>query len=330
MSLKKHYTSLLAIVIGAVCLSQNANAQLLGYEGFNYTSGSALAGQSTGSGLFGTWTTKTPGASSSVASSGLTYTDGSGNVLSTSGNSGVSIGSSSTDNPQLLFGSTLGVASGATATAGSGTIWMSFLWQGLNTSSTGSFFRQASFGLYYGMTTTSASGSEALDIGIPNISSANVSTVNPNLSVWYGGHAPGTLGTSQTSSSTAPAIDTGVAANGGNTLFVVLELQMDNSSTTADTLNMWVNPTLGGSTPTGTKFTYSLADMTSINGIRMSGDGVNATYGTIAGEQQYDEFRAGGTFADVSPIAPVPEPSTMSLAGISGVAILLALRRRQA
>ena len=321
----KKMVSLTASVLALGLFSQTANAQLQGYESFSYTSGTTLTGISPGSGLFpNNWTTKTPGTTSAVGSSGLGYTDGSGNTLSTTGNSGVSVGSSATDNPQLVFGSTLGVASGATATAGSGTIWISYLWQGLNTSAAGSLFRQATFGLYSGMTTSSGSGNEYLDIGMPNIQSSTVGTVNPNISLWYGGK--GLAG--QTSSSTAPAINSSAAANGGNTLMIVLQLQMDNSTTTADTLNMWINPTLGGAGPTGTEYTYSLQDLTSINGIRMASGNTNATFGLQPGMQQYDEFRVGDTFADVSPIV-TPEPTVMALAGLGG-ATLLAFRRRRA
>jgi hypothetical protein len=316
MKTKRLRTLVIGIIVCGAAVT-SSYATLLGSDSFNYSTGS-IVGDGTADSFWGSaWACKTPG-SSAVVSPGLSYTDGNGTAATTSGNAFSSIGTSSTTNPQRYFGGTMATLSGATATANSGTIWMSFLWQGLNTSASGSLFRQASVGFYQGMTSASGSGSEYLDVGMPNISASTVATVLPNVSVWYGGK-----GISSSSSSTAPAINNTIAANGGNTIFAVLEFQMDNVTTTADTLTMWLNPNLSGTSPSGTSYTFSAQDLSSINGIRVAAGNINSTYGTIAGEETVDEIYFGTTFADV---IPVPEPGVLSLVTMGG---LLALARRR-
>jgi hypothetical protein len=65
--------------------------------------------------------------------------------------------------------------------------------------------------------------------------------------------------------------------------------------------------------------------MSAINAIRIQSGGLNATYGTVGGAQQVDEFNIGYSPSDVE---VVPEPATLALASLGGLA-LLALRRKQ-
>jgi hypothetical protein len=173
-------------------------------------------------------------------------------------------------------------------------------------------------------TSTSPGGTEYMDVGMPNISSANVSTVNPNISLWS---SAGNAG--QTLSSTAPLQST-VAANSSATDFILIEMTGTatawGASGNAETMNVWINPILTGTTPGGAPdITYSLQDLSVINAIRIQGGGFNATYGTLPGEETVDEINFGDTAADVE---PVPEPASMTLAALGGLA-LLALRRKQ-
>ena len=314
--------NVLALTIGvSLVAALSAKAQLIANESFNYAAqtGGISGSGAAGGGWAGAWTDK--GSLTAIAASGLSYTDGSGNTLTTSGNSLLAqVGSStaSSTEPERQLTSTFGTL----ANANSDTLWMSFLWLGLNTSSTsGGLYRQSSLMLYQGVTSTSGSGKEFLDIGMPNISSANESTVNPNISLWT---ANGNAGQSYTS--TAPLQST-VAANNGTTDFILIEMTSGGvawATGGSETINIWINPTLGGTLGTA-DITYSAQDLSGINGFRIQAGGYNATYGTVGGAEEVDEINIGDTMVDVE---PVPEPASLSLAALGGLA-LLALKRKQ-
>ncbi len=119
----------------------------------------------------------------------MSYTDGSGNTLATSGGSLISAtANSTTAQPEReLTTGTFGALAAAN-TASAGTLWMSYPWQGLNTTGSGSgLYRQSSMMFLQGATSGAGTGSERLDIGMPNISAANQATVLPNLSLWVSG-----------------------------------------------------------------------------------------------------------------------------------------------
>jgi hypothetical protein len=201
---------------------------------------------------------------------------------------------------------------------------MSYLWLGGNTSSSGSLFRQATMMFLKGASTSSTtpSGTEYMDVGMPNISAANVGTVNPNISLWS---SSGNAG--QILSSTAP-LQSSVAANNGVTDFILIEMTGTatawGAAGNSETMNVWINPILGGTLGTP-NISYSGQDLSGINAIRIQGGGYNVTYGALPGEEAVDEINFGDTMADVE---PVPEPASMALAALGGLA-LLALRRRQ-
>jgi hypothetical protein len=324
-TLEKHATTLALAVAVSFTAALSARAQLIASEGFNYAPGTAvIATEGTGGTGWGSgWVSKSDTAQSQVVGTSLSYTDGSGNILTTSGGSLISSTlTSTTAQPQRALPSTFGALAAAN-TAASGTLWMSYLWQGLNTTGSGSgWYRQAIMMFINGATSAvNGSGSERLDIGMPNISTANLSTVNPNISLWTSGG----LSAGNTYSSTAPLQST-VAANSGLTTFVLIEMVLDNTTTTPDTVNVWLNPTLTGTTPVGSpNLTYSSQDLSAINGIRIQSGSLNTSYGTVGGEQQVDEINIGDTVADVE---PVPEPGSMALGALGGLA-LLALRRKQ-
>jgi hypothetical protein len=346
--LEKHSTILALAVAVSLTAALSARAQLVATDSINYNAGAYIIGQASGSpnwvtmaasgnGLAGgNWSSKSdvgggytgtganPG--STIVSGSLHYTDGSGNVLITSGNSlSVVTTSGTTAQPELITTSTFG-ALGVANTAAPGTLWVSYLWQGLNTTgntlgATTGLYRQATVTFATGGTSaTASSGSERLDVGMPNITAANQGTVNPNISLWTaGGSLPNTF------SSTAPQQST-VAANNGQTDFILMEFVLDNSSTTADTVNVWINPTLTGTTPVGSpNLTYAAQDFTAVNTIRIASQSTNTTEGNFSG-QQFDELNIGDTVASVE---PVPEPVTLTLAGLGGLA-LLGLKRKLA
>ncbi len=322
----------LVLSLGTLLVANvSANAQVIASEGFNYNAGTAvIATEGTGgTGWANPWNSKSDTTQTVVSASSLSYTDGSGNTLATSGGSLIATTANATaSQPEReLTSTTFGALAAANPAAGAaGTLWMSYLWQGLNTTGSGSgIYRQASMMFLQGATSAVGSGSERLDIGMPNISAANSATVNPNLSLWASGGLAG-----QTASSTAPVQST-VAANNGATTFVLIEMTMDNLTTTADTMSIWFNPTLTGATPVGAaNLTYSLADLSGLNGIRLQSGNLNTTFGTVGGQQQADEINFGDTAADVEPLAVVntPEPGTVALAAIGGLA-MLGLRRKR-
>ena len=340
--MQKYLNTLAVTAAVSLCTSLTAQAQSIASESINYAPGSFIVGQASGSpgwttmatsgnGLAGgNWSSKsdvgggftgtgaTPG--STIVSGSLNYTDGMGNVLSTSGNSlSVVATTSTTAQPELQTTSTFGALAAAN-TAAAGTLWVSYLWQGLNTTGSGSgLYRQATVTFATGgVSGTASSGSERLDIGMPNISAVNQGTVNPNISLWTaGGSLPNTY------SSTAP-LQSGVSANNGQAAFVLMQFVLDNTTTTADTVNIWINPILGGVLGTP-QLQYTAQDFSALNTIRIASQSLNTTYGTVGGEQQIDEINVGNTVLDVE---PVPEPATFALASLGGLA-LLALRRKQ-
>src|SRR5262249_32302290 len=85
-----------------------------------------------------------------------------------------------------------------------------------------------------------------------------------------------------------------------------LRLDVDGTGT-ADTTYMWVNWTnLTVEPPIATaNATNTLANLTGLNNIRLDANNQNAS-GTNT-VLQFDEFRIGTSFADVSPIASTPQ-----------------------
>jgi hypothetical protein len=85
--MRKALVTLSALGVSAlVCLP--AAAATVAYEGFNYSSGAQLWGQSGGTGWNGAWRQRlvgTAGVTPAVSSTGLSYVDANGNQLTTSG-----------------------------------------------------------------------------------------------------------------------------------------------------------------------------------------------------------------------------------------------------
>jgi hypothetical protein len=335
--MKKSYL-IAPIALGAsLAVVIPTHAQLIASEGFNYTPGTSMASVGTaGNGWANVWADK--GNLDVLQSGSLAYTDGSGNTLATSGNSlqsnGSSTGSSSSE-PQRTITGTFGTLALANPAAPD-TLWMSYLWQGGNTTTaSGTLFRQATLMFLKGASTTSTSpgGTEYMDIGMPNISSANVGTVSPNISLWASSGNAGQTANGAPISSLNPVQST-VPANDGNTDFILIELTGSATAWSAagnsETMNVWINPSLTQSTPVGApNISYSQQDLSTINAIRAQGGGLNTTYGPLPGEESVDEINIGDTAADVEPlVSPVPEPTSIALAAIGGLS-LLALKRKR-
>jgi hypothetical protein len=311
----KPYSSpkLVTLALATLALAgQSSQAQVVATDGFNYTSGTAIAGSgAAGSGWNAAWT----GTVATNATLSLNYSDGA-NSLATSGGSLVIGTTGAGGTPNRTFSSTFG-ASGAANTAAAGTLWVSVLYQDLGPT-TGGLYRQANVGLFQGT-------SEYLDVGLPNISAANQATVNPVFSLW--GAGKGNINSAF--SSTAPAVQTSVSVFGSTPTLIVMKLTLDNVATTSDRIQIWFDPTLGTDPSTTTAaIDFSGQDLTGINNIRLQAGNNNATFGGAA-LFQADEINVGDTAADVMPEALAPEPGVLSLMALSAATLTYMVHRKK-
>jgi len=294
------FTTLLVIV--------SAQAQPI-YEGFNYTPASQLAGTVAGGGDGGfgfatTWSA-TSAAVSTNTSVGLSYgslpTTGGGVVF---GNPNGSTGP--TASSERLLPNTLTGLLG-----GSGSIWMSVLYQNLTTDH-GSLagYREAKLAFFSGATaaangTANVNGTERVDVGSPNTYAVGASD---NLSLFNG------------STFVSSGIATPRGSGSANTVFILLRFDVD-ATTATDTVWAWFNPSLASEPTTSSAISYTASDLTSVNALRFQAGNLNAS-GTNA-VFEADELRVGFTFGDVT---TAPEPSVMVFSLLGGI-LLIGWRR---
>ena len=295
---------------GLLLASSNVNAQLIVYEGFEYTTGDNIVGLNGGTGFAGPYTgVGTAGAGTGnvdvVAGSTFGTLDVAGNGLARSARSGRSVISRELDPAAIA------------ALAGDGTIYFSALVD-VNADGTtaGTEITQppnAFATLLFGSDASTDAGS-----GVAN-------TVNPGDAIGFGFFgAPTIAGTGIQ----AVTFDDGVLTQGNptgqsvvigdNLAFIVGSIEF-NSGGTDDVITLYnVAET---DTALGTAFATLSADLD------------NSTFDTISisdGQASaFDEIRFGLSLADVTPgqFAAVPEPSSMMiLIGLSGLGMI---RRRK-
>lgn len=275
---------LLAFVVGLPVLASPATGAVIVQESFDYAAG-PLAGNNGGTGFSAAWVNKGTGAA--VTAPGLTY-----GSLPTSGN-------------KALGATTISVARtfDSTGLTGDGaTYWFSYLFAAPDTVSTG----------------TSASGlSFFSDVNGPYAQAGGfylncdvTSSTNMKLDTRIGG----TIG---------PAVNiAGTNYHSGDPMLIVGQITFSDQAN-QDSLEVWLDPPLTGSAPTGSPTVSYL----------------NGNWGAVAPantavywskyndpDRVIDEIRLGTSFADV---VPVPEPGTPGLAVLAATAAAaFALRRR--
>jgi MYXO-CTERM domain-containing protein len=273
----------LLTMAGLACAGQSASAALLTYEGFDYTSGTSLAptgattptggatnGLSGGTG----WSTTTTGfpngtwqmsannqPTPTVAANGLTYTDGSGHTLTTSGKAAYLNNTTHTGVIRKLSNTY------SFANQGASTIWVSSLFQYVGP---GGATTPGTDGKYQQLSLYNAANGAVVNVG--KLNATDGTPAGTNGSYLY-------LNT-KGNNSTVPV-----------TNLSLLVLKVDFISTTTTNYSLYINPTLGGATPVGGSLLTATAGAIDVTSLRIQG----SSTGYI------DELRVGNTFADVTP-----------------------------
>ncbi len=110
---------------------------------------------------------------------------------------------------------------------------------------------------------------------------------------------------------TSGFVSSGVAWAANQTVFLVLKIDFTDATHWNGTL--YVDPTPGLVSPDVTGTSHALKELKATTSLSQGGNGWSV-----------DELRFGETYQDVS---PVPEPTTISLLGIGGLALLRRRRR---
>jgi hypothetical protein len=301
--------TLITLLFGA---AHPVRAALRVYEGFNYTANTGLTNASDASAgdSYG-WAWRWTGANAPLATNitgSLGYTDLAGNSLATDGGS-VIVGNlaGSTINAQPSRSIAIGTLNGNIYSGlPSGTYWVSYTmqWVGYPTPSSMStsnlYWRKGDLTFRSGaFTNASSTGTELLAAGRPNANQFPATPID-TWTLWSGG-------------------DSGAAASGvattsplTNTSLILLRLDVDGSTSTPDVAYLWVNWTNLTMEPSisTAKATNTLANLTGLNNIRLDANNQNpAGTNTVL---RFDEFRLGDTFADVTPLAALPQPPAIT------------------
>ena len=284
----------LLLALALFSLPGRAGATVLEYEGFNYTAGTTVAGQTGGTGWTAAWTAAGAGTFMGTNTAiGLTYTDANSNALQTTGGSVIVSGTvATTATPNRVLNNNLSGGAGVVAGPGA-TNWISFLYKRLNFAlGTLPFIRQSTVSLFEG-------SGERVPIGSPN----TTATVSNVFSVWgTGAHNVG-----------APFQAPNYPITSGSTYFVLLKVVTDGTAA-ADTVYVWINwtnLTIEPNISTAT-IVQNEVNLSSVNTLRLQANNQNSSGSNAV--CQVDEIRVGTAFPDVAPqvAAPATPPSITS------------------
>lgn len=302
----------LALTLGLFGAASVSTAQLLVYEGFDYSPASSDGTRSTANndqllqgkggselGLSGTWNDSTgvssagsPGGVGDLYLSSQTFSFGD---LATSGN--YVRGDSNLNND--IFSRTI------TADLSSGTdLWFSFLGQNLDTRSA------AQGGIVIGNQAVNSSQVTGDDgtTGLNGISIYSPGGNNWGAKAWNG--TTEALGGATT------------AAPSGTIKLLIGHLDFGGGSVSGDLFSFYEYQLSGTDTIAG----GSLSLVTSIDNVDVDEAGLDTISIARQVNKAYDEIRIGTSLDDVLGLTAVPEPSAFVLIGLAGLALL---RRRR-
>src|SRR5215210_2101206 len=312
----------LVVVSSLFVSSLPLHAELLTYEGFGYTAGTFIDGQTEGTGFattgnFTAWTDEQAAdledRRGTIQAGSLTFSN-----LTTSGNSLVDRSSTSTSQTSFAaaamtrqLGTHLMPANETTQTD----FWVGFLVRrDVNANSNG----RNGFHLRLSTFATGASGGSApkLYFGEPDSADAT----NP-YALWVQAADLSTTTAVASSNAASPVVTSDI----GRTDFLVMRLTFNAGASLGDgtfkeRMQLFVNPTPGATAPLDSNAVAVLDTPMNVTelGLIDFGDFYGAT------KISFDELRGGTTYQDV---APVPEPSTLMF--IDMAAILFAVRRNR-
>jgi hypothetical protein len=278
-------TRMIALAAIALLISAPAGrAQLIAYDGFNYTPGQSLDTQNGGSGFAGPWTLL---SGTAQVQAGSLVPPAPSAALPETGNS-LSVTPAGSLGPADASRT---LATPVTGTVGT-SIWVSVVMQGAGlsgSSAQGALVVSDGAGTGFSITTGTAGGGIA-----PN---------NPPPSSDWSLSDAGT-GASEGKSTTL------------NTVQSLLVAQVTFGAIN-DTVTLFVNPVLTVTPPTTPSATETVQHAATLSQF-------DVEYGSLSGAATstfFDEIRLGNSFADVTGTA-VPEPSTLLLAGVAGMGLI--------
>jgi autotransporter-associated beta strand protein len=252
-------------------LAPSARATLLVYEGFDYTNGTFITGGNGGVGWTNAWSAGNNTTTNLTGS--LSYADGLGNILITSGGRLFLTGANGNGTPQRDFALSRGTDNTTT--------WLSVLLvrtgPALNVT-TNIYPRGANVSFYNAV---GAGSTEIWDVG-------NMSNANTNLLSLMRG---------TTVAAYRPSTNPPTPYNQVNFAVVRIDHKAGN-----DYVWMWANPLLNVEPDTNSPSCQTLGEFdNTFNRCRPFAGNNNNTVGQPFAEMQMDELRIGDTYADVSP-----------------------------
>lgn len=342
----------MAVGLATLALTSTARAQLLAYEGWDYTPDTTFVGLNGGSGWAAGWIANGSANTANIIArlGSLTYNDGFGNSLATTGNRGfiTADGTAATgDNiggtaAQSQPGRAFSFSRGDSGLTESTWISVLALRTGIPNPTPGAapndyLYGRATqpAGFFYNATPTSTTvGNEHIVVGRATQSAETIHPEWPN-DTW----ALVQQGDAQKSK----VSNVNLASAPADFLLIRIDHigSTVNDVANADTARLWINPRLdvvpsdasadvvfnaseylvGGAAPANATRDFIF------NRFRMfAGSAQTTPSGRSYGSVEMDELRVGLTFLDVAPIAIIPEPS---VAVLSALGLLFFLRRRK-
>ncbi|MEP6664341.1 MAG: hypothetical protein ABJC04_11835 [Verrucomicrobiota bacterium] len=280
----RNFTLTALLLTLAFSPTRTTRAAVIAYEGFDYPAGDSIVGKTGGIGFTNAWQLNSSTGIQTNQATSLSYTDGAGKTLVTTGGSlflqGTNAGNTGNTQPNRAITNMRGTNVSTFATDGV-TTWVSFLIvrQGPTTNSPtvpdNPYPRSANLSLFNGLPLM-----EKLAMGNTSDTVSNVVTLLP-----VGGNAkPTSVSFSQTN-------------------FIVVRI--DHKLDALDDAYMFVNPLLSSEPSISSADTNSIGQFDfSFNRIRPFAGGNRTTqpYAEIV----VDEIRIGETYADVAPIISLP------------------------